>query len=405
MAELEKTGENTVKLEVEIPAEEVRAKAAEVYAEVSRTVKVPGFRKGKVPRRILERDYASHVLQTVVDELVPLAFERTAQELGVEAVASPRYDVKEVSAEGPISFTAEVAVFPEIELPDYSGFVVKRDRHEVTDQDVEAALENLRQAHARLEPVEGRGSLDGDLVILKFLAGEPPEGFSQPTVGVWAAVREKGDPFAEQVMGKAAGDTFPLRIEYPADYPSERHAGTTVEAPVEVAEVKKRVPPELDEDFAREVGEDSLEALRAQVKQRLEVRAEERSYVVAYRRLLDDIAARAKVPLDDSFLEQFVTSDDDEKLPEADRAQRLEEARRDLKLYFLVRALARREEVEVTAEEVREVLAAAAARAGAPPERPAAVYDRLLNEKLAARLIPREEQPGEGGTDDASDDA
>ncbi len=114
------------------------------------------------------------------------------------------------------------------------------------------ALETLRQASARLEPVEGRASLDGDLVILKFLDEKPPEGFSRPTVGVWAGVREEGDSFARQVMGKNAGDTFALAIEYPADYPSKRHAGRKVNAPVEVTEVKKRVLPEVSDEFAKE---------------------------------------------------------------------------------------------------------------------------------------------------------
>lgn len=396
MAELKKIGENTVKIDVEVPAEEVRAKVAEVYAELGRTVKVPGFRKGKVPRRVLKRNYADYVLQTLVDELVPAAFERAEAELGVNAVDSPRYEVKAVSEEGPVAFTAEVAVFPEITLPDYSKFVIKRDRPAVKDEDVERALDNLRQANARLEPVEGRGGLDGDLVVLKFLDAKPPEGFTQPTVGVWASAGDEGDSFGRQVLGKAPGDTFALAIDYPADYPSKRHAGKEVKAPVEVAAVKKRVPPELNDDFAKDVGEDSLDDLRAKARGRLEARAEEMSYVIAYRRLLDDIAARAKVPMDDAFVEKFVPAGEgDAAAPGGEgRGGDLEETRRELSRYFIVRELARRENVEVTAEDVREAIAASASQTGAPPERPAGVYDRLLNEKLAAKLVPREMAAG-----------
>ena len=400
MAEAKKIGKNTVRVDVEIPPAEVQAKAAEVYAELARTVKVPGFRKGKVPRRILQRSYADRVLQTVVDELVPVAFERAAAELGLDAVGSPRFDVASATEEGPISFTAEVAVFPEIKLPDYAKFVVKRDRPEVTDDDVAKGLENLRAANARLEPVEERGSLDGDLVILKFLDEEPPEGFSRPTVGVWAGVRDEEDSFARQVMGKAPGDTFALAIEYPADYPSKRHAGKKVNAPVEVAEVKKRILPELGDEFAKDLGEDDLGALRAKLKVRLEARAEEMSYANAYRRFVEDVAAHADVPLDDAFVEQ-ISAGDDEGEGGKSRDERTAEARRELSRYFVVRELARREEVEVAAEEVRDAITAAASRPGAPPERPAAVFDRLLNEKLAAKLIPRE-GPAEGGKADGS---
>ncbi|HUV86974.1 MAG TPA: trigger factor [bacterium] len=389
MVEAKKIGKNTVRVDVEIPPAEVQVKAAAVYAELARTVKVPGFRKGKTPRRILKRSYADRVVQTIVDELVPVAFERAAAELGLDAVSSPRYNVTAASEGGPISFAAEVAVFPEITLPDYAGFVVKRERPKVTDDDVAKALESLRQANARLEPVEGRGGLDGDLVILKFLDEEPPEGFSQPTVGVWASVRDEEDSFARQVMGKAPGDTFALTIDYPADYPSKRHAGKKVNAPVEVTEVKKRVLPELGDEFAKDLGEDGLGQLRAKLKVRLEARADEISYANAYGRFVEDIAAHADVPLDDAFVEQFLPEDDEGEGGKS-RDERMGEARRELGRYFIVRELARRENVEITAEEVRDAITAAASRPGAAPERPAAVYDRLLNEKLAAKLIPRE---------------
>jgi trigger factor len=395
MAELKKIGENTVKIDVEVPAEEVHAKAAEVYAELSRKVKVPGFRKGKIPPRVLKRNYADYVLQTIVDELVPVAFERVEAELGVNAVESPRYEVKAVSEDGPLSFTAEVAVFPEITLPDYAKFIIKRDRPEVKDEDVERALDNVREVNARLEPVEERGALDGELVVLKFLDPKPPEGFTRPTVGVWASADDAGDAFGRQVLGKAPGGTFALAIDYPADYPSKRYAGKEVQAPVEVTAVKKRVLPELDDDFAKDVGEESLDALRAKVRGRLEERAEEMSYVVAYRRLLDDIAARAVVPMDDSFVEKFVPAGEGDAAPEEGKSGKdLEETRRELSRYFIVRELARREGVEVTAEDVREAMTASASETGAPPERPAEVYDRVLNEKLAARLVPREAAAG-----------
>lgn len=400
MVEAKKTGKNTMRVEVQIPAAEVRVKAAEVYAELARTVKVPGFRKGKAPRRVLKRNYASRVLQTVVDELVPVAFERAAAELGIDAVSSPRYDVTSAAEDGPISFAAEVAVFPEVTLPDYAKFVVKRDRPQVKDDDVQEALENLRQVNARLEPVESRGSLDGDLVILKFLDEEPPEGFTRPTVGVWAGVRDEADSFARQVMGKAPGDTFALVIEYPADYPSKRHAGKKVNAPVEVTEVKKRVLPELGDEFAKDLGEDNLDELRAKLRVRLEARAEEMTYLKAYRRFIEDVAAHAEVPLDDWFVERFVSSGDDEAPGGPSRDERTAEARRELGRYFVVRELARREGVEVTADEVREAMTAAASRSGEPPERPAAVHDRLLNEKLAAKLIPRDVQAKGGSTDE-----
>lgn len=397
MAQVTTTGANTVRVHIEIPAAEVLAQAASVYAELARTVKVPGFRAGKIPRHILEQRYADYVLQKVVDELVPATFERAAEELKIEAVTEPRFKVEKAALDGEVVFDAEVAVFPAVELPDYKKFVIKREKPKVGDAEIDSALENLRQVNARLEPVEDRGAADGDLVIVKFLEGRPPEGFTQPTVAIWAGMGDD-DPFGKQVMAKKPAETFPLAISYPADYPEHKYAGKTVHAPVEVVEVKKRVLPAVDADFAKDLGEDSLDALKAKLRERLEARAVEISYVNAYHRLIDDILSHGKVPLADSFLEEFLDSEEQpfDKLPDAKKEELRGQARADLGRYFIIRALARREGVSVSPEEVRDVMARAANRPDERGERPATVYDRLLNAKLAERLIPREEENAGG---------
>lgn len=386
-ATVEKTGANTVKITVEVPAEEVKARVAAAYAEIGRRVKHPGFRPGKVPRRILEKTYGAEALQAAVDELVPAAFDRACEELALEPVTSPRYRLLAADASGPIRFEAEVAVFPEVKLPAYENFVVKRERPKITDAEVDRALENLRHYHARLEPVAERGALDGELVILNF-DGPPPDGFSGKPLAVWASASET-ETFGRQVLGKKIGDQFELEVAYPSDYPVKRFAGKRIKVPVTVAEVKKPVPPTLDESFAKDLGEGSLAALRERVRDRLEARAAQLSYARAYHRFIDDVLARAEVPLADSFVEEFIAPGEGEApLSEKERADRLAAARKELSRYFVVRALARREGITVTAEEVRAALAQR--REDDETETPAAVYDRLLNEKLAAKLIPPE---------------
>jgi len=388
MAEVIKRDANAVRIRGEVPADEVKARLAAAYAELARGLKYPGFRKGKVPRRILEKTYAGEVWRTVIDDLIPRAVERACEELGLEAVSAPRYDVPAAAADAPLTFVADVAVFPEVTLPDYEKFVVKRERPQVTDAEVDQAVENLRHLHARLEPVTERGALDGELVVLAFVAKAPPEGFSGKPIGVWASARAD-ERFGRQVLGKKIGDVFDLAIEYPGDYPAKKFAGRTVKAAVEVTEIKKPVPPPLGDDFAKDMGEETLAALRSRVRARLEARAQELSYVRAYHRFLDDVLARAKVPLAASFVEEFIKPAPGEPPPgEKERAERLAAARRDLSRYFVVRALARREGVVVTADEVRAALSQS--RADSEAESPAAAYDRILNEKLARKLIPRE---------------
>jgi trigger factor len=394
MATVTATGANTVRVAVEVPATEVQAQAEKVYAELGRTVKVPGFRRGKVPRSLLEKRYAEYALREVVDELVPAAFERAAEELKLEPVNTPRYEVKGTpTLAGPLSFTADVAVFPNVKLPDYKTYVLKRETPKVGDEDVAKAVEELRHLNARLEPVEGRPAAAGELVIIKFLEAKPPEGFSSASVGIWAGEGEDA-AFGRQVVGKAAGDNFALLISYPADYPAKRYAGKEVRAPAAVAEVKRRVLPAGDDDFAKELGEDSLATLRAKVQERLAARAEELSYVGAYRRLLDDVVAHAEVPLADAFVEEYVAGSAQEKeLTEKQQTERRAAARQELTRYFVTRALARAEGITVSADEVREVIAQAASRPGAAPEHPADVYDYLLHAKLRQRLVPRGDAP------------
>jgi trigger factor len=332
-------------------------------------------------------------MQEVMDELIPAAFEEAAAAAALEPVNEPRYQVKEATPAGPLAFTAEFAHFPEIKLPDYSKYVLKRDVAPVTEQDVDESLQALREINARLEPSSRPLSGTGDLVIVRFLEPKPPEGFSQQTVGIWAGEAED-EVFGRQVLGKAVGDRFALEVAYPADYPEKKFAGKKVHAPAEVAEVKQRILPMLDNDFAKDLGEDSLEALTDKVKRRLAARAVEMSYVNAYYRLLDDVVAHAKVPLAESFVAEFVAAEEEggEPLSDKKKEELKAGARKELERYFVVRALARKENVTVSAEEVRAVMAAEA-QGGRQPQRPATVYDRLLNEKLARRLVPREEPP------------
>lgn len=392
MAEVIKTGENTVRVTVEVNADEVRAKLEEVYRGINRKVRIPGFRPGKAPLAILKQRYAATALQELVDNLVPAAFERAEQDLNLETLGNPRYEVQEVSADGPLRFTADVAVFPQFQLPDYSKFVVKKETPRVSDDDVARALDNLRELHARLEPVGDRGALDDELVLIRF-RDTPPEGFTRPQVGVWAAA-DPQDRFGHQVLGKKPGDVFPLGIDYPADYPVKAYAGKTVTAEVEVIEVKRRVLPPLDDDFAKDLGEDSLAALKEAVTKRLARRARDVAYVNAYHRFVDDVLARTRVPLSPSFVEEFVNlpADADEKK----KSEALTAARKELERYFVVRAMARAEGISVSPEQLREALAAAAAD-GEQGESPASVHDRLLNEALAQRLIPRDEPAGDEG--------
>jgi trigger factor len=264
---------------VEIPSDVVEAEIDRIARDYSRKARIPGFRPGKAPARVIRQRFRDQILHDVAHDLIPRAVDDALRERGVEPIDTP--DIGEVSVEEgqPLTFTASFDTLPAFEPGDYSTLTLHRPTTRVDEEAVDLALQRLRDRAARFEPVDGRGVDHGDTVILERHVAPPADGaapgaveedrHTDVTLEMGAKVNPPG--FDEQLLGLEPGSSKTFTIRYPADYAVTELAGTEVTYTAAVKGLKRRVLPELDDEFARDLGEfETLDALRARVREDLE---------------------------------------------------------------------------------------------------------------------------------------
>ena len=264
------------KLSIEVENARVAEELTRAYTALSKQVKLPGFRQGKVPRRILEQRYREQVEDEVIQRVVQNAWLEAAREHKVEAVAPPQVTNNSgLKADAPFSFEARVEVKPKVEAKDYQGLSLTRSSTQVEDKEVDDRLTQLRESMARLEPVEGRDTAQmGDFATVDYEAsveGKEFPGSKANDVTVELAPGELVESNVAALEGTKVGDTKELDYAFPADYRVEDVKGKTARFKFTVKGLKKKVVPELNDDFAKETGEaQTLEELRGKIRGDLE---------------------------------------------------------------------------------------------------------------------------------------
>ncbi|HEV3063560.1 MAG TPA: trigger factor [Vicinamibacterales bacterium] len=257
---------------VEIPSAVVDGEIDRIARDYARKARVPGFRPGKAPARVVKQRFKEQILHDVMHDLVPRAVDDALRERGVEAVDTP--DVRDVNIEEgqALTFTASFDTVPQFDPGDLSTVMLRRPKVAIDDEAVAGALQRLRDRAARFEAVEGRGVDHGDTVTLD-LARRDPDGKIDKHDGVSVELGAKANPpgFDEQLLGLDVGASRAFTIQYPPDYPIGELAGVAVSYTVTVKEIKRRVLPELDDEFAKDLGEfETIDALRQRVREDLE---------------------------------------------------------------------------------------------------------------------------------------
>ncbi|HEY7497633.1 MAG TPA: trigger factor [Vicinamibacterales bacterium] len=264
-------------LVVEIPSTIVDAEIDKVARDYSRAARIPGFRPGKVPPKVVRQRFRDQILHDVAHGLIPRAVDDALRERGVEPVNTP--DIRDVVVEEgqPLKFTASFETVPPIDPGDYSGLTLRKKDAAVDDAAVDDALNRLRERAARYEPIEGRGIQMGDSVVLDLKrtahgdqGGEThTDRHENVTVDIGASANPPG--FDDELAGLHAGDAKTFDVHYPGDYAIKELAGTMVTYDVNVKALRQRVVPPLDDELAKDLGSfDSLDALRRQVRADLE---------------------------------------------------------------------------------------------------------------------------------------
>lgn len=267
------------KLRIEVSPEDIKKEKDRALAEIARAVSIPGFRPGKAPKALVERHYGDEVRSDVVSRLITDAYLRAVQEHRISPVMNPEItDVSGLSltTEEPLSFTATVEVRPRIELADYDKIEIRKPEVTVTDEEVEQTLNRLREMYAQLEVVEGRPAEKGDTLIIDFEgfhAGQPVPGAKADDYMITVGAGNIIPGFDEQLVGLGKGDKKQINVTMPADFQDKNLAGKEMSFDVTVKEIKRAVVPELNDEFAKDVGgHETVDELKARVRQDIEAR-------------------------------------------------------------------------------------------------------------------------------------
>lgn len=263
------------KIRVELPAETVASEFSRAYEDLRRRVRIKGFRAGKAPRGVLQGIYGDELKGQVQSQLVEESLGEVIKERGLQIVSRPEIEANDLVEGSPFSFSAIFEIKPPIEVKDYLGIEVKKAKLFVTGDQVDEALRRLQESHARLEPVENRTIVQpGDFITLDFegsIAGKPFQGGKGENYFLEVGGGQALPQFEEAVIGLTQGVPTKIQVAYPENYSNNELAGKTVDFSVVVREIKQKVLPELDDDFAKDHGEcGSLEELRTAIQTRLE---------------------------------------------------------------------------------------------------------------------------------------
>jgi len=284
-------------IEVEVDAARVDKSFDRAFKELAREVKIKGFRPGKAPRSVLERMYGASVAEQLEQRLVSETLFEALELAEIEAVAEPTIEAGKPMPGTNFKYTARVEVRPTIELPDLSGLPAIRPEVQIEDSEVEERLETIRQSSAPLvEEPEGTPIADGHTATIDFVGrvdGELFEGGSSQGVSIEIGKGQFIPGFEEQLIGAVAGEDRELNVTFPEDYGNEDLAGKQATFAAHVVDVRARQVAELDDDFAKDMGDfDSLDALRERIRSDLEANAERESKQTFRRTLLDGLLER-----------------------------------------------------------------------------------------------------------------
>lgn len=271
--QVEKLEKNMAKLTIEVSADEFSKAVEEAYQKNRGKISVPGFRKGKVPKKMIEQMYGKAVFyEDAANALIPGAYEKALEECEETIVSSPKIDVTQIEEGKAFIFTAEVALKPEVTLGTYKGVEVDKIEISVTDEEVEADLKHQQENNSRVVTVE-RPVADGDIAVIDyegFADGVAFEGGKGEDYSLTIGSHSFIDNFEEQLIGKNAGEECEVNVTFPEEYHAKELAGKPVVFKVTVKEVKEKQLPELNDEFAGEVSEfETLDAYKEDIRKKL----------------------------------------------------------------------------------------------------------------------------------------
>jgi trigger factor len=373
------------KVRVELPAETVASEFAHAYKNLGQRVRVKGFRTGKIPRSVLEGIYGDELKGEVKSHLVEESLGEVIKERGLQIVSRPEVETNDLNEGGPFSFSAVFEIKPEIEVKDYLGVEVEKIKLAVSNDQVQDALKRIQEGHARLELVEGRDIVQtADFVTLDFegsIAGKSFSGGKGENYTLEVGSGHALPEFEAAVVGLKIGDRQSVQVNYPDSYPNKEIAGKPVDFSIIVREIKQKVLPILDDEFAKDHGEHaSLDELKSAIRKRLEDELKHYQDEELKEKLVSRLIETHSFTVPPSMIERqtrylmerYQNQAAAQAGAEADGAPPMEEARktlegratRQVQATLLVEKISKLEKVEISEKDLQERLDSLARAAG-----------------------------------------
>jgi trigger factor len=407
------------KLNIEVASDAVTREMDKALADVAKKAKIPGFRPGKAPKAIVEKHYGEEVRNEVLHRLLSESYLQALQEHNLNPVEVPQIDnVSSLAKGSPLTFTATVEVRPNIELGTYDGIEVKEESLTVSDDEVNQTVDRLRDMYAQLEVVEGRPLGNNDTAIIDFEGfqdGKPIEGAKSSGYALSIGSGSLIPGFEEQLTGMNRGETREIKVTFPADYNNKELAGKDAAFTVTVKEIKKKVLPELNDEFAKDIGNNAtLAELKEGIKKDIEARKRDEQASAQREAVLAKLVEAHSFDVPPGMVERElqsmaksqatrmarrgvdVKSFDYSKFRDENRLL----AEKRVKGILLLDEIADKEKIEVTDQEVNTAIAAMARGAGQTVESVKKYYESteggldnlrasLTREKTLALLLSR----------------
>jgi len=405
-AVLEKIENSEAYIAIEVEPAKFEEGLEYAYRKVVKQVSIPGFRRGRVPRPLLEAHFGKEVLyQDALEYVVPTAYEEAINELNIEPIAQPDFDVEEIDEGQPVQVKVRVAVKPDVQLGEIEGLKVRIPRMEITDQDVERRLQDIRSRYAQLEEKTDEPAEQGDVVTIDFagyIDDQLFEGGSGEDYSLEIGSNTFIPGFEDQLIGLKVDEEKDVKVIFPEEYHAEDLAGREAVFKVKVKGIETRKLRELDDEFAQEVSQfDTMEEFRQDLRTNLEQMLESRKKELIKQEVLDRALEASEIPLAEAvilgqveaMMEQFgqrlasqgltleqyfeFTGSSWEDLQSDMRP----EAERTAKINFLLEKIVEEKGIEVTDEEMNKQIEEAAKGMGVDPEQAkqnlAGIMDRL----------------------------
>jgi len=370
---------NKVELKVEISADRVNDALGQAYKKVVKDIDIPGFRKGKVPRKVLEARYGKEILhKDALDILIPQAYTEAVEETEIDPIDQPDIKDFDIEEDSPLTFTAEVEVKPEVKLGEYKDLGIEKEDSEVKDEEIEEEIERVRNQHGQLVGSDKEVVEDGDFVIIDFEGkkdGEKFPGGSAEEYSLEIGSNTFIPGFEEQLIGAQVGEELELNVTFPEDYNAEDLAGEEVVFDVKVKEIKEKELPELDDEFAKEVSDyETFEEYRNSIEERLQKSKKDRTQRDYENKLIEKASENAEIDVPDKMVEDeldkmfqnFAQSVSQQGMDIEDylnyigtdesgwKEQNRESAENRTKSNLVLEAIAEKEGIEISDEEIEE---------------------------------------------------